>query len=71
MSKRSPTPAEIRSVRQASGLSQTAAAKLIYSTMRTWQDWEAGKSHMHPGLWELFLQKKPESCSDRMGGELK
>jgi DNA-binding transcriptional regulator YiaG len=70
LNKTSPTPAEIRSVRQASGLSQTAAAQLIYSTLRTWQDWEAGKAHMHPGLWELFLHKKPESWSDRMGWEV-
>lgn len=55
----SPTPDEIRDARKASGLSQTAAAELIYSTLRTWQDWEAGKAHMHPGLWELFRQKKP------------
>lgn len=55
----SPTPDEIRAARKASGLSQTAAAELIYSTLRTWQDWEAGKAHMHPGLWELFRQKNP------------
>ncbi|MHB1619705.1 MAG: helix-turn-helix domain-containing protein [Sulfuricella sp.] len=60
MSKtKSPTPDEIRAARKAVGLSQTAAAELIYSTMRTWQDWEAGKAHMHPGLWELFRKKKP------------
>lgn len=52
-----PTPAEIRQARESAGLSQTAAAALISSTMRTWQDWEAGKSRMHPGLWELFRIK--------------
>jgi DNA-binding transcriptional regulator YiaG len=55
----SPSPEEIRKARNAAGLSQTAAAKLIHSTYRTWQDWEAGKAHMHPGLWELFCLKKP------------
>jgi len=59
MRKESPTSEEIKSERKASGLSQTAAANLIYSTLRTWQDWEAGKAKMHPGLWELFLSKKP------------
>ena len=59
--KKSPTPEEIRTARKKSRLSQTAAANLIYSTLRTWQDWEAGKAHMHPGLWELFCQKKPIS----------
>lgn len=66
MRKESPTPAEIKSARTASGLSQSAAAALIYSTLRTWQDWEAGKAHMHPGLWELFQTKKPRSWNDRI-----
>jgi DNA-binding transcriptional regulator YiaG len=52
-----PTPDQIRTVRQSAGLSQTAAATLIYSTLRTWQDWEAGKAKMHAGLWELFQIK--------------
>ena len=52
-----PTPAEIRQAREAAGLSQTAAASLIASTLRTWQDWEAGKARMHAGLWELFRLK--------------
>jgi DNA-binding transcriptional regulator YiaG len=52
-----PTPEEIRQAREAAGLSQTAAADAIYSTRRTFQDWEAGIAKMHPGLWELFLLK--------------
>lgn len=52
-----PSPAEVRAAREASGLSQSAAAELIHSTLRTWQDWEAGKARMHPGLWELFRIK--------------
>lgn len=52
-----PNPQLIRETRDAAGLSQTAAATLIHSTMRTWQDWEAGIAKMHPGLWELFLIK--------------
>ncbi|MEO6351492.1 MAG: helix-turn-helix domain-containing protein [Oxalobacteraceae bacterium] len=64
MSTTSPMPDEIRAARKESGLSQTAAAALIYSTLRTWQDWEAGKARMHPGLWELFLQKKPAVWSE-------
>lgn len=60
-SRRNPTPEEIRAARDAAGLSQTAAALLIHSTMRTWQDWEAGAAKMHPGLWELFRAKVGES----------
>ncbi len=50
----SPAPAEIRSARQAAGLTQTQAASLVLSPLRRWQDWEAGTHRMHPGLWALF-----------------
>ena len=54
---RNPAPEEIRAAREASGLTQTEAAMLIFSKLRTWQDWEAGTARMHPAFWELFLQK--------------
>lgn len=54
---RNPTPAEIRAAREATGLTQSTAAEAIYSTLRTWQDWEAGVRRMHPGLFEFFLAK--------------
>lgn len=52
-----PSPSEIRSTRKAAGLTQTEAARLIHSTLRAWQEWEAGNRQMHPGLWELFRIK--------------
>ena len=52
-----PTPTQIRAARDRAGLTQTQAAELIHSTLRTWQDWEAGIAAMHPGLWELFRLK--------------
>lgn len=52
-----PAPEVIRSTREAAGLTQTAAAALIHSTLRAWQEWEAGNRRMHPGLWELFQIK--------------
>lgn len=54
---RNPTPEEVRAAREAAGLSQTAAATLIYRTLRGWQEWEAGNRRMHPALWELFRLK--------------
>ena len=54
---RNPTPDEIVGERFNARLTQTEAARLIHSTLRTWQDWEAGKARMHPGLWELFIIK--------------
>lgn len=52
-----PTPSEIRTAREAAGLTQTEAGSLIYSSMRAWQEWEAGTRRMHPGLWELWQLK--------------
>lgn len=55
-----PTPDQIRSQRVTAHLTQTQAARAVHSTLRTWQDWEAGKAKMHAGLWELFLLKLEE-----------
>ena len=52
-----PTPGEIRTARKAAGLSQTAAAAVIYCTLRGWQEWEAETRRMHPAFWELFRRK--------------
>jgi DNA-binding transcriptional regulator YiaG len=52
-----PTPEQIRSARHNAGLTQTQAAKLVYSTERAWQFWEAGDRSMHPAIWELFNLK--------------
>jgi DNA-binding transcriptional regulator YiaG len=53
----SPTGDEIKAAVLAAGLTQEAAAALIYSTRRTLQDWEANVAWMHPGLWELLKMK--------------
>lgn len=52
-----PAPDAIKAARAAAGLTQTDAARLIHSTLRTWQQWEAGDRRMHPGLWELWQMK--------------
>lgn len=56
-----PRPSEIKAAREAAGLTQAAAAELIHSTLRAWQNWEAEGGdearRMHPGLFELFLLK--------------
>ena len=53
----SPTKEQIQQARKDAGLTQVQAAELIYSTRRTFQDWEYGVSPMHPAIWELFLIK--------------
>lgn len=53
----SPTPKTIRETRERAGLTQTQAGALIYKSIRTWQQWEAGDRSMDPAFWELFVIK--------------
>ena len=62
----SPGREEIRAERNLAGLTQSQAARLIHSKLRTWQDWEAGIAQMHPGLWELFLIKIEYLIKDKV-----
>jgi DNA-binding XRE family transcriptional regulator len=50
-----PAPEQIREARQGFGLTQTAAAELIYLKLRAWQQYEKGDRHMHRALWEYWL----------------
>jgi hypothetical protein len=51
-----PTPEQI--VEARAGISQRAAAELIFAgSSKTWQNWEIGKRAMPPGMFELFLLK--------------
>lgn len=54
---KSPAPAVLKEARERAGLTQTAAAAVVHTTCRTWQQWEAGDRRMHPAFWELFLIK--------------
>lgn len=47
----------LRCQRQRAALTQSQAAKLVHVHTRTWQNWEAGKTKMHPAAYELFLLK--------------
>lgn len=48
-----PTPEKIRTLRKSAGLLQKEYGALIYTPMRSIQNWEAGRGEMHPGLFEL------------------
>ncbi len=63
-----PTPEQIRETRLASGLTQTAAAKLVYCTLAAWQKWEdstGGDSArvMPAAAWALFLIRARHRCT--------
>lgn len=57
---RNPRPEEIVAAREAAGLTQTEAGELIYSALRSWQDWESGERRMHPAFWDLWRRKVRE-----------
>jgi len=52
-----PSPEQIKQVRKQAGLTQTAAATLIYKKLRAWQQYEVGDRKMDAAYWELFLSK--------------
>ena len=51
----SPTPRDITKSRHTLGVTQSAAARRIGVTLRTWQAWEAGDRTMHPTFWRVWL----------------
>lgn len=60
MSTVGPTARNVRLARKTAGLTQSQSANLVYSTLKTWQNWESdGKRYtpMPKGLFELFLIK--------------
>jgi len=52
-----PTPEEIRKIRVSYGLTQTQAAKMVHTSLRSWQRWESVEGEIPPGYWELFTLK--------------
>lgn len=56
------TPEELKKLRKSLGLTQEEAAKSIYVTLRSWQNWETKKGMQNhrviqEGLLELFFIK--------------
>jgi DNA-binding transcriptional regulator YiaG len=52
-----PTPAQIRMVREQAGLTQTEAARMVHAGLRAWQHWEMGDRTISLATWELFTLK--------------
>jgi len=51
----SPTPAQIRKARLALNLTKPQAAALIGVSLRAWEEWEAGRTKMHPAFWQAWV----------------
>ncbi len=47
----SPTPEELTNMRRRYSLTQRRAARLVCSSVRSWQYWERGEHQMHPAIW--------------------
>lgn len=47
----------LKKLRESRGLTQNAAAGLVHSSLRAWQQWESGERKIHPAIAELFLIK--------------
>lgn len=52
-----PTKDQVRSARDAAGLTQAESAQIVYVTSHAWHYWETGKRAMPAAAWELFLIK--------------
>lgn len=52
-----PSPENIRALRESAGLTQTQFGALFHGTLRAVQDYEGGQRRMHPGLFELAQLK--------------
>ena len=52
-----PTPAEVRELRDKYALTQAAAATMLYTSTRSYQQWESGDRRMHPAFFELLSLK--------------
>ena len=54
---KNPNPDDIVKIRNNAQLTQKQAADIVFSGLRTWQQWEAGDRRMHPALFDYFLLK--------------
>lgn len=60
------TPTAIRAARTAAGHTQTEAGQIVGGTLRTWQDWEAGKREMPEAAWHLYLLRTDQHPAWRL-----
>ena len=50
-----PDPELIRETRGGVCQTQAQAAAVVHATVRTWQDWEAGRRRMPLVAWQVYL----------------
>ena len=57
MNETSPTPDQLKTLRESQGLTPLQAAYIVHVSAGTWQHWEAGDVEMPEKLYELFCTK--------------
>jgi DNA-binding transcriptional regulator YiaG len=53
----SPTAKEIKAARTKLGMTKREAAETIACSLRAWEEWEAGRTPMHPAFWLAWVCK--------------
>jgi DNA-binding transcriptional regulator YiaG len=53
----SPSPEQLKTLRESHGLTELQAAYIVHVSAGTWQHWEAGDFEMPQKLYELFCTK--------------
>lgn len=66
---REPRPEELLAAREAVGLTQQQAADVIYTSLRSWENWEQGQRRMPASAFELFMLKTGQ-CRRLQDGRL-
>jgi hypothetical protein len=51
---------QLRARIESAGVSQEAAGELVYTPLRTMQDWLTGKRQMHRAIYERLLDRLAE-----------
>jgi hypothetical protein len=65
MKLNSPTREDLKDLRSRYHLTQTEAAALALSSLRTWQYWERGEHVMHPAIWR-YAKIAARACAPRV-----
>jgi hypothetical protein len=54
---------DLRARIESAGLTQEQAAALVYTGLRTMQDWLGGQRQMHRAIYERLIEKIQEGCN--------
>jgi DNA-binding XRE family transcriptional regulator len=62
---KSPSPAEVKELRETFGKTQLEMALLMLSTHSTYQKWEGGQRPMHPYFWQNIQRDLADEAAQK------